>query len=233
MKNKTVFVSAEGLAWGLLLLVAWPVIQAAAPEWNGLYVWLSYATGLAFYAFGTVAADGAVNSRNGQWIVLVIGVLYGISNIGAYNPMALLSVGPTIWGAYIALRDGKTNKPLRLHNQQRVLLAGVLGLLVAFIVAAKVYPYGIIQPSGWLNAIAVIVVLLQHIAIIAYLIGDIKGDSPLFRYAKAFGAVLALVQNLAYHSPGSVAYQVALLTIMLLLATDDHFRKNQNPPSSS
>ncbi|MCK6693488.1 MAG: hypothetical protein L6Q97_15490, partial [Thermoanaerobaculia bacterium] len=107
------------------------------------------------------------------------------------------------------------------------------GLLVAFIVAAKVYPYGIIQPSGWLNTIAVIVVLLQHIAIIAYLIGDIKGDSPVFRYAKALGAVLALVQNLAYHSPGSVAYQVALLTVMFLMAADDHFRKNQNPPSSS
>lgn len=233
MKNKTVFVSAEGLAWGLLLLVAWPVIQAAAPEWNGLYVGLSYATGLAFYAFGTVAADGAENSRTGQWIALIIGVLYGISNIGAYNPMALLSVGPITWGAYTALRDGETSKPFRLHNQRRVLLAGSLGLLVAFIVASKVYPYGIIQPSGWLNAVAVIVVLLQNIAVVAYLIGDIKGNSPVFRYAKAFGAILGLVQNLAYHSPGSVVYQVALLTVMLLLAADDHFRKNQNPPSSS
>ena len=230
MNRKIVFVSAVGLAWGLLLLAIWPMVQAVAPNWNWLYIPLSYATGLGFFAFGTVAADGAENSRAGQWIVLIIGILYGVSNIGAYNPMALLSVGPTVWGAAVALYDNSATEPFRLRNPGRVWVVGGIGMLLAFLGARFWFPYQTIEPSRWLDAVAVVVVLLQHIAIIAYLLGSVKGDSWVFRYSKGLGAILALIHNLAYHSPGSVAYQVALLTVMLLLAADD-YRKQQNPPS--
>jgi len=229
MGKKFLFKSAEAL--GLLILGYvlsywmyrfWPLLQDATAHWP---LWPFQLSGIGAaigtYLLVAIAGDGASNSRTYQWLLLIAIGIYAFACIGDYSAIALLSCGPLFVASTAALIKATTRSPLRIKNSRRLLTVAVLSAMI-----------GILASLFWSRLFAGNLTLLwitgglglscEAIAQITYTQGWI--NPRVYRRMQTLASLLVLISNLAQSSSGSVAYNVAVLSAMVIFALDDRFR---------
>ena len=245
MKNKTVFVSAEGFwqtlwlllvgyAVGLIMLWAWPMLQNVTTKWPAnILSTAGFYSMLGAYLLITIAGSGVQNSRWFQLGMVTVTITYGISLLREYNWAGVVSLGPMLVSSLFAILT--TPPPA---EQKTPTLKGWRVVIIAVLAAAIATPIALFWPkmlpqNSLLVWVSGVLTLISYCgASVGYAANLFAGNSLWYRGLKVFGNITMLVVNLGQTSPASVLFNAAVLIEMLLFTLSDHFRKNQNPPSS-